>query len=140
MASSSRIPQSKETLLKTYKNQLKVDVRNMLVNFEEIMKLASRESPNQICKATQCEQDALEMQVRAANMVRAGESLIKLVHDIKEFHILYDFPAIDEDIKKKSELCSAMQAEYDDKIARVAKDMADELSDLEDEYNSSSHT
>ncbi|KAI8042989.1 hypothetical protein M5D96_004313 [Drosophila gunungcola] len=110
----------------------------MLVNFEEIMKLASRENSSQICKATQCEQDALEMQVRAANMVRAGESLMKMVNDLKEFHILYDFPAIDKDIKKMSELCSAKQIEIDEKLAIIAKDMEEELSDLEEEYYSTS--
>lgn len=36
--------------------------------FPEILKLARRESHSQISKTTQCEQDALEMQVRAANM------------------------------------------------------------------------
>lgn len=36
--------------------------------FTEILKLARRESHIQISKITQCEQDALEMQVRAANM------------------------------------------------------------------------
>lgn len=92
MASTSRttiLPQSKEALLKSYNARLKDDVRSMLENFEgkivlcllpktllsvvysarlEILKLARRESHSQISKTTQCEQDALEMQVRAANM------------------------------------------------------------------------
>ena len=37
----------------------------------------------QVNRATQAEEDNLEMQVRASNMVRAGESLMKLVSDLK---------------------------------------------------------
>lgn len=49
------------------------------------MKLAKGESASQLSKVVQCEQDTYEMQVRAANMVRAGESLVKLVSDIKQY-------------------------------------------------------
>ena len=38
--------------------------------------------------------DGYEMQVRAANIVRAGESLMNLVSDIKQFLILNDFPSL----------------------------------------------
>ena len=50
------------------------------------------EEENQVGRATQSEEDALEMQVRASNMVRAGESLMKLVSDLKQYLILNDFP------------------------------------------------
>ncbi|XP_017055116.1 mediator of RNA polymerase II transcription subunit 22 isoform X3 [Drosophila ficusphila] len=70
MASGSRttiLPQSKEALLKSYNARLKDDVRSMLENFDEILKLARRESHSQISKTTQCEQDALEMQFAPVN-------------------------------------------------------------------------
>lgn len=53
---------------------------------------------------TQCEQDTYEMHVRASNIVRAGESLMKLVSDIKQYLILNDFPSVNEAITQNSKL------------------------------------
>lgn len=61
-------PQSKDALLKTYSARLKDDVKSMLENFEETVKLAKGENDTQLSKMTQCEQDTYEMQVRAANI------------------------------------------------------------------------
>ncbi|KAH8339578.1 hypothetical protein KR074_011815 [Drosophila pseudoananassae] len=139
-AGSSRavvLPQSKEALLKSYNARLKDDVRSMLENFEEILKLARRESHIQISKTTQCEQDALEMQVRAANMVRAGESLMKLVADLKQYLILNDFHSVNEAITNNSQLFRATQIECDKKLMKLRDEMAMDLYDLEEEYYTS---
>ncbi|XP_037708573.1 mediator of RNA polymerase II transcription subunit 22 [Drosophila subpulchrella] len=127
-------PQAKNALLMSFKSQLSSDVRSMLVNFEEILKMACRDRNGQIQETTQYEIDALEMQLRAANVVRAADSLMKLVNDLKEYHILYDFPGIDEEIKKNCELIQAKTLEYDEKIGKLAQDMADELVALEEEF------
>lgn len=68
------------------------------------MKLAKGEHDTQLSKMTQCEQDTYEMHVRAANIVRAGESLMKLVSDIKQYLILNDFPSVNEAITQNSKL------------------------------------
>ena len=96
MSHSRGLPQSKEALLKSYTTRLKDDVKSMLANFEEIVKLAKGESETQLLKMTQSEQDMYEMHVRAANIVRAGESLMKIVSDIKQYLILNDFPSVNE--------------------------------------------
>lgn len=115
------LPQSKEALLKSYRTRLKDDVKSMLENFEgkyfgsifkialticflEIVKLAKGEHDTQLSRMTQCEQDTFETHVRAANMVRAGESLMKLVSDIKQYLILNDFPSVNEAIAQNSKL------------------------------------
>ncbi|EDW25961.1 GL14209 [Drosophila persimilis] len=140
MASGSRIPtlpQSKEALLKSYNARLKEDVRSMLENFEETLKLARRESHSQISRTTQCEQDALEMQIRASNMVRAGESLMKLVADLKQYLILNDFHSVNEAITNNSQLFRATQIECDKKLMKLRDEMAMDLYDLEEEYYTS---
>ncbi|XP_016949624.1 mediator of RNA polymerase II transcription subunit 22 [Drosophila biarmipes] len=140
MASGPRttiLPQSKEALLKSYNARLKDDVRSMLENFEEILKLARRESHSQISKTTQCEQDALEMQVRSANMVRAGESLMKLVADLKQYLILNDFHSVNEAITNNSQLFRNTQSECDKKLMKLRDEMAMDLYDLEEEYYTS---
>lgn len=122
MSAPRSLPQSKEALLKSYRTRLKDDVKSMLENFEgtiivryffytkfyinflEIIKLAKGEHDTQLSRMTQCEQDTYEMHVRAANMVRAGESLMKLVSDIKQYLILNDFPSVNEAIAQNSKL------------------------------------
>lgn len=129
MSGQRNLTHSKEALLKLYRSRLKDDVKSMLENFEgklgtmyitfvptlaqltiiiiwfpEIVKLAKGEHDTQLSRMTQCEQDTFEMHVRAANIVRAGESLMKLVSDIKQYLILNDFPSVNEAISQNSKL------------------------------------
>lgn len=70
MSQPKTLPQSKEALLKSYNKRLKDDVKSMVDNFTEIVKLARVEDDTQVLRATACEQDQYEMHVRAANIVR----------------------------------------------------------------------
>ena len=100
----------------------------MADNFSEIVKLCRVEDENQVrrlkqkylrnvykniwnqvSRPTQAEEDGLEMQVRASNMVRAGESLMKLVSDLKIYLILNDFPNVNEAISSNSRMFKDMQ-------------------------------
>lgn len=104
----------------------------MLDNFEEIVRLAKGENETQFSKMTQCEQDTYEMQVRASNIVRAGESLMKLVSDIKQYLILNDFHSVNEAICSSSQLYRSTQMDRDNKLMAVRDDMAADLYDLEE--------
>lgn len=154
--------QSKDSLLKSYNTRLKDDVKSMLENFEgnlkinfnplflvtciypatyfrfnvlEIIKMAKGENEgSQLSKLTQCEQDGYEMQVRAANIVRAGESLLKLVSDIKQFLVLNDFHSVNDAISSSSNLYRATQQDRDHKLMNLRDEMAVDLYDLELEY------
>ncbi|XP_023014995.1 mediator of RNA polymerase II transcription subunit 22-like [Leptinotarsa decemlineata] len=137
MSISRSLPQNKEVLLKTYRTRLKDDVKSMLENFEEIVKVSKGEHVTQLSRMTQCEQDTYEMHVRAANIVRAGESLMKLVSDIKQYLILNDFPSVNEAITHNSKLFRTKQSECDQKLMSLRNDVAADLYDLEEEYYSS---
>jgi mediator of RNA polymerase II transcription subunit 22 len=89
---------------------------------------------SQLSKLTQCEQDAYEMQVRAANIVRAGESLLKLVSDIKQFLVLNDFHSVNDAITNSSNVYRAIQKDYNHKLRNLRDVMAVDLYDLELEY------
>ena len=65
----SNVPPTKDALLKSYRKRLRDDIQSMTSNFNEIVKLLKVEEESQVSRATQCEEDAFEMQVRAANMV-----------------------------------------------------------------------
>ncbi|XP_068628843.1 mediator of RNA polymerase II transcription subunit 22 isoform X2 [Battus philenor] len=103
------LPQNKEALLKSYTTRLKEDVKSMLENFEEIIKLAKGENDSQLNRMTQIEQDTFEMQVRAANIVN-------------------------EAITQNSKLFRTKQQECDQKLMSLRDDIAADLYDLEDEY------
>uniref|UniRef100_A0A1L8DHI3 Mediator of RNA polymerase II transcription subunit 22 n=1 Tax=Nyssomyia neivai TaxID=330878 RepID=A0A1L8DHI3_9DIPT len=137
MGTQRNLPNSKEALLKSYNTRLKDDVKSMQENFEEILKLAKGENDSQLSKITQCEQDTYEMQVRAANIVRAGESLMKLVSDIKQYLILNDFHSVNEAITANSQLYRSTQSDCDKKLMGLRDDMAADLYDLEEEYYTS---
>ncbi|KAL5011301.1 hypothetical protein ScPMuIL_009852 [Solemya velum] len=137
MSQSRSLPQSKEALLKSFTMKLKDDIKAMLDNYTEIIKLARVEEETQMYRNTQTEQDQYEMEVRAANIVRAGESLLKLVSDLKQFLILNDFPSVNESISQKTQMYKQMQNSSDTKLLTLRDEMADVLYELEDEYYSS---
>lgn len=109
----------------------------MFISTSEIVKLAKGENETQLSRMTQCEQDTYEMHVRAANIVRAGESLMKLVSDMKQYLILNDFPSVNEAIGQNSKIFRQKQAECDQKLMNLRDDMASDLYDLEEEYYTS---
>jgi len=130
--------QNKEAVLKGYSKRLKDNIKSMVDNFSEIVKMARVEAEGQVSRATQADEDNFEMTVRSANIVRAGESLIKLVADIKQSLILNDFPSVNDAIVQNSQLFKTKQMECDRKLMALRDDMAADLYDLEEEYYSSS--
>ncbi|KAM9743299.1 mediator of RNA polymerase II transcription subunit 22 isoform 1-T1 [Menidia menidia] len=140
MATQRVLPQSKETLLQSYNKRLKDDIKSVMDNFTEIIKLAKIEEETQVSRATQAEQDHYEMHVRAANIVRAGESLMKLVSDLKQFLILNDFPSVNDAISLQNQQLRALQEECDKKLTSLRDEIAVDLYELEEEYYSSSYS
>ncbi|XP_076006994.1 mediator of RNA polymerase II transcription subunit 22 isoform X1 [Genypterus blacodes] len=140
MASQRVLPQSKESLLQNYNKRLKDDIRSILDNFTEIIKTAKIEEETQVSRPTQAEQDHYEMHVRAANIVRAGESLMKLVSDLKQFLILNDFPSVNDAISLQNQQLRSLQDECDKKLTSLRDEIAVDLYELEEEYYSSSYS
>ncbi|XP_041855109.1 mediator of RNA polymerase II transcription subunit 22 isoform X1 [Melanotaenia boesemani] len=137
MAAQRALPQSKETLLQNYNKRLKDDIKSIMDNFTEMIKTAKIEDETQVSRAAQAEQDHYEMHVRAANIVRAGESLMKLVSDLKQFLILNDFPSVNDAISLQNQQLRALQEECDKKLTSLRDEIAVDLYELEEEYYSS---
>ncbi|KAM7144187.1 mediator of RNA polymerase II transcription subunit 22 isoform 2-T3 [Macrochelys suwanniensis] len=137
MSQQRVLPQSKETLLQSYNKRLKDDIKSIMDNFTEIIKTAKIEDETQVSRATQSEQDNYEMHVRAANIVRAGESLMKLVSDLKQFLILNDFPSVNEAINQRNQQLRSVQEECDKKLISLRDEISIDLYELEEEYYSS---
>ncbi|XP_044295734.1 mediator of RNA polymerase II transcription subunit 22 isoform X1 [Varanus komodoensis] len=140
MSQQRVLPQSKETLLQSYNKRLKDDIKSIMDNFTEIIKTTKIEDETQVSRATQGEQDNYEMHVRAANIVRAGESLMKLVSDLKQFLILNDFPSVNEAINQRNQQLHSLQQECDKKLIALRDEISVDLYELEEEYYSSSYS
>ena len=69
--------------------------------------------------------------------MRAGESLLKLVTDIKEFLILNNFPGVNESIERRCKNLYLMQKESQSTLNSVKEDLAGSLYELEEEYYNS---
>ncbi|KAG8535381.1 hypothetical protein GDO81_028686, partial [Engystomops pustulosus] len=70
--------------------------------------------------------------------VRAGESLMRLVSDLKQYLILNDFPSVNEAINQRNQQLRALQDECDKKLISLRDEIAIDLYELEEEYYSSS--
>lgn len=70
-------------------------------------------------------------------LVRAGESLMKLVSDIKQYLILNDFHSVNDAITANSQLFRSTQSECDKKLMNLREAAAIDLYDLEEEYYTS---
>ena len=71
--------------------------------------------------------------------VRAGESLMKLVSDIKQFLILNDFRTVNEAIHRNTDMYHQTQRSLDQKLLELRDDIAADLYELEEEYYSSAY-
>ena len=142
MSSSS----SQEIQLRQYKDRLKTDIKSLVDHFFEILKLVKVDTPDNIpglanrdgqqtVSAAQMQQSTYEMHVRAANMTRAAESILKLISDLKQFIIINDFPLINSILNQKSDH-SRLQ-DLDLKLMSLRDDISNELYDLEDEFYNS---
>ncbi|KAM5146639.1 mediator of RNA polymerase II transcription subunit 22 isoform 1-T1 [Mantella aurantiaca] len=140
MSQQRALPQSKETLLQSYNKRLKDDIKSIMDNFTEIIKTARIEEEHQVSRSTQGEQDNYEMHVRSANIVRAGESLMRLVSDLKQYLILNDFPSVNEAINQRNQQLRNLQDECDKKLISLRDEIAIDLYELEEEYYSSSYS
>lgn len=69
--------------------------------------------------------------------VRAGESLMKLVSEIKQYLILNDFHSVNDAIVNNSQFYRGTQADCDKKLMNLRETAAADLYDLEEEYYTS---
>lgn len=127
---------SQEAILKSYQKILKDDIRSMVDNYLEIIKLAKvdlEEGNNQL--ASSKIQENYEMSVRAANIAKAAEDLLKLIYNIKQFLIINDFPLINQAFDSTHNLAQANA--IDARLNALRDEITTELFDLEDEYYNS---
>lgn len=90
-----------------------------------------------LCSVLLSEIEICLYQSHANLQVRAAESLMKLVADVKQYLILNDFPSVNEAITQNSQIFKTKSQEADQKLMALRDDMASDLYELEEEFYSS---
>ena len=122
---------SQDLQLKSYQKRLKDDVRSLVDNLDQVLRVMKVENE------TRMQDVLLQMRVRAGNMTRASESIVRLIWDIKQFLIINDFPLINETITNEAKSALEKEKLIDMKLMALRDDISNELCDLEDEYYTS---
>lgn len=126
--------QSYDSFLTNYQHRLKSDINAIADNFAEIFRTVRIDDKIQYSKLDEL---SFEVNIRAANFIRACESLLKLIWEIKQYQTINDFPLINESITKKTETNIRKTKEIDQVLIALRDEMTSELYDLEDEYYNS---
>ena len=127
---------SQDLQLKSYQKRLKDDVKSLIDNFEQVLRLVKVENESSLTGA-RMQEIAYEMRIRAGNMTRASESIMKLIWDIKQYLIINDFPLINETITNEAKIALEKEKHIDLKLMTLRDEISNELYDLEDEYYNS---
>ncbi|CBY15790.1 unnamed protein product, partial [Oikopleura dioica] len=122
--------------LNDYKKRMKEDIKSLKENFLRIVEAARYEERSQLSKTTASLYDTSQVQVRAAKIVLAGENLMKLIAELKTFLVIYDFPAINENLKKRSNALEEETKKIKSNLLTIREDLGDQLYPGEDEYYS----
>lgn len=127
------VPQ--ETLV-SYQQRLKNDINTISENFTELFRTVRIDLDNK-STYSKLEELSFEVNIRSANLIRACESLVKLIWEIKQYQTINDFPLINESITNKVESNLRKSQEIDARLVSLRDEITNELYDLEEEYYNS---
>ncbi|OAY68980.1 mediator of RNA polymerase II transcription subunit 22a-like isoform X1 [Ananas comosus] len=127
-AAAAAAAQKQKTLLQ----RVDADVANIVDNFSLLINVARVNDP-----PFRNSQEAFQMEMRAARMVQAADSLLKLVSELKQTAIFSGFASLNENVDRRIEVFN-QQAENTEKLLeRIAEQAAASLKELETHYYSS---
>ncbi|XP_047332727.1 mediator of RNA polymerase II transcription subunit 22b-like [Impatiens glandulifera] len=104
-----------------------VDSFSFLVNLARVNDLPVRNS-----------QDSFTMEMRAARMVQASESLLKLVTELKQTAIFSGLASLNDHVEQRIEELNKQTEKTDLMLGRIGEEAAANLKELESHYYSSS--
>lgn len=124
-----------ETLV-SYQRRLKNDINTIAENFSELFRMVRIDLDNKNTYS-KLEELSFEVNIRAANLTRACESLIKLIWEIKQYQTINDFPLINESISSKVDANLRKANDVDALLINLRDEITSDLYELEDEYYNS---
>ncbi|CAI9754730.1 unnamed protein product [Fraxinus pennsylvanica] len=127
-AAAAAAAQKQKTLLQRVDN----DIGNLVDNFGFLVNVARVNDP-----PVRNSQEAFMMEMRAARMVQAADSLLKLVSELKQTAIFSGFASLNDHVDQRTEEFNKLAEKTNSKLARIGEEAVASLKELESHYYSS---
>ncbi|XP_010537830.1 PREDICTED: mediator of RNA polymerase II transcription subunit 22a-like [Tarenaya hassleriana] len=127
-AAAAAAAQKQKTLLQRVEN----DITNVVDNFAHIVSVA-RVGDLPVKNS----QEAFMMEMRAARMVQAADSLLKLVSELKQTAIFSGFASLNDHVEQRIAEFNQEAERTNQLLARIGDEAAASLKELESHYYSS---
>ncbi|XP_063679246.1 mediator of RNA polymerase II transcription subunit 22-like isoform X2 [Bolinopsis microptera] len=132
MLPSSRVNSTKE-VHEAYARRLTESTNAMISNYTAIVKSLKVEDDSRLSSTNQAFQDNYEANVRCTNIIKAGQSLLTLISDLKECLIFKDFPAINQSLASQKELLEQNKQLMNGECDKIKEEVQILLYELETE-------
>ncbi|MCO5587509.1 hypothetical protein L7F22_041458 [Adiantum nelumboides] len=109
------------------------DITSLLDNFSHLLKAARINDP------VRNAQEEFQMEVHAARVVQAADSLLKLVSELKQTAVFSDFKSLNEQIEQRVKRFEKHNEETDSLLGTIGEQAAIALKELEAHYYLSLH-
>lgn len=127
-AAAAAAAQKQKTLLQRVDN----DIGNIVDNFSYLVNVARVNDP-----PVRNSQETFMMEMRAARMVQAADSLLKLVSELKQTAIFSGFASLNDHVDQRIDEFNEQAEKTDHMLARIGEEAAASLKELESHYYSS---
>ncbi|GLT74884.1 hypothetical protein SLA2020_466490 [Shorea laevis] len=132
---------------KTMMQKMETDIGNIVENFTQLVNVAgvcSKDELSQLSSGRQLNdlpvrnsQEAFMMEMRAARMVQAADSLLKLVSELKQTAIFSGFATLNDHVEHRTAEFNRQAEKTDRMLARIGEEAAASLKEIESHYYSS---
>lgn len=127
-AAAAAAAQKQKALLQ----RVETDVSSLVDNFTVLVNVSRVNDP-----PVRNQQEAFMMEVRAARMVQASDSLLKLVSELKQTAIFSGFASLNDHVEQRISEFNKLTEKTDSTLGRVGEEAAASLKDLESHFYSS---
>ncbi|XP_010916413.1 mediator of RNA polymerase II transcription subunit 22a [Elaeis guineensis] len=127
-AAAAAAAQKQKALLQ----RVDADVANIVDNFNLLINVARVNDP-----PIRNSQEAFQMEMRAARMVQAADSLLKLVSELKQNAIFSGFASLNENVDRRIEVFEQLEESTERLLEKIGEEAAASLKELETHYYSS---
>ncbi|KAI3446768.1 hypothetical protein Pfo_003433 [Paulownia fortunei] len=127
-AAAAAAAQKQKALLQ----RVDTDIGNLVDNFGFLVNVARVNDP-----PVRNSQESFMMEMRAARMVQAADSLLKLVSELKQTAIFSGFASLNDHVDQRTDGFNKLAENTNGTLARIGEEAAASLKELESHYYSS---
>ncbi|GAB2229990.1 hypothetical protein Droror1_Dr00014246 [Drosera rotundifolia] len=129
-AAATAAAQKQKSLLQ----RVETDVSSLVDNFTFLVNVARVTDP-----PVRNSQEVFTMETRAAKMVQAADSLLKLVSELKQTAIFSGFASLNDHVEQRISTFNQLEVKSEELLGRIGEEAAASLMELESHLYSSAH-